>query len=172
MIKVLLAVLATTLGMPAPTSAQVFRCGSKYQSSPCANGREVNVSAPLSSDTPSSELVYLCKQHNGQLFWIDKPCYHYQKAMLEREVRVPYGLTWEERVAYAQREKYAADTLQIAPAHPVFRHAGKTAPNCDGYRQALESNASAARAGGTARYMEGLAEQRRAISKQMHAAGC
>lgn len=173
MIKVLLAAVVTTLmGMPMSTSAQVYRCGNKYQAAPCANGKEIDVRAPVSSDTPSTEIVYLCKQHNGQLFWIHEPCYRYPKSMLEREVRVPYGMTWDDRVEYARRVKYAADALQIPPAPPVIRQSRQMIPNCDGYRRALENNASAARAGGTARYMDRLAEERRTISRQMHAAGC
>ncbi|WP_281170575.1 hypothetical protein [Ottowia thiooxydans] len=35
--------------------------------------------------------------------------------MLERQVRVPAGLKWKEKLAYATRERHKADALQTPP---------------------------------------------------------
>lgn len=171
MTKWLLAIAALVWALPA--SAQVYRCGNKYQASPCPNGREVNVSNAISGGLPDSEIVYLCKQYNGQLFWIDKPCHHYPKSMLERQVLVPAELTWDEKVAYARKERNAAEALQQPPVRPrVATQARQQEWSCKAYDDALEQNAAAARAGGPPRHMDWLAAQRRDIWKRQHDAGC
>ncbi len=172
MVRVLFVIAAALWAAPA-LFAQVYRCGSTYQSSPCANGREIDVSAPVSAGAPDTDTVFLCKRYDGQRFWVPKPCHAYSRFMLERQVRVPAELLWAERLAYAERERLGAEALQRPPPLPkVAASSRQRSRGCEAYRDALERNASAARVGGSARYMDRLSEERRQIWKRMHKAGC
>lgn len=167
--RFLIPLLLLLTALPAWT--QVYRCGNNYQATPCTGGREVDVRIPVSAGSPTENLVFLCKRYDGQSFWAAMPCHQYQKAMLEREVRVPADLSWKEQVAYARKVRNEAEALQVPPRVRVTS-APKAVPNCERFQQALERNASAARAGGSARYMDRLNDERRKLFAEKWRAGC
>lgn len=155
-----------------PATAQVFRCGNRYQSAPCPGGKEVDVKPPVTGGPPDKETVYLCKRYSGQKFWAHLPCSRYPRTMLERQVLVPAELTHKERVSFARAEHKAAEALQAPPVHPravVERYPDR---GCDFYRRALDRNASAARAVGSGKYMDRLNDQRRDLMTRKRHAGC
>ena len=118
--------------------------------------------------------IYFCKGYKGNNFWSSKHCTTRGDSTLDREVSVPSHLSWNDKVSYAAGKRHAAEALRqpapssgaAAPSQPDRRYV------CDGYRQALAQNASASRAGGTAQWMEHLAQERRNIVAQQQAAGC
>ncbi|MET4578490.1 hypothetical protein [Ottowia thiooxydans] len=105
-----------------PAVAQVYRCGSSYQALPCAGGHErvqvikvTQVDSPAQVASTGSSAMYLCKRYSGRRFWTSRPCSQHKAAMLERQVRVPVGLKWKEKLAYAIREHRNAEALQTTP---------------------------------------------------------
>ena len=165
-------VISLVLFLSIPATAQVFRCGSKYQSAPCAGGKEVDVRAPVTGGPPDTENVYLCKRYSGQKFWAHQHCNKYPRTMLERQVLVPAELTQKEKVSFARAEHKAAEALQRPPIHPKAVVERSTRHDCDFYRKALDRNASAARAGGSGKYMDHLNDQRRDLMTRKRHAGC
>ncbi len=155
-----------------PATAQIFRCGNRYQSAPCPGGKEIDVRAPVTGGPPDTEIVYLCKRYSGQKFWAHKPCNKYPRTMLERQVRAPAELSLKERVSFARAEHRTAETLQVPPVHPRSFVERAPARDCDFYRNALDRNASAARAGGSGKYMDRLNDQRRDLMTRKRHAGC
>lgn len=157
------------------SAGQVYRCGTTYQSSPCPGGKVVDTTPATSAGSEGSKTtIYFCKGYKGTNFWSSKHCISRGDSTLDREVSVPSHLSWNDKVSYAAGQRSAAEALRkpapaavaAAPVQPDRRFV------CDGYRQALDHNASASRAGGTARWMEHLAQERRNIVAQQQAAGC
>lgn len=131
----------------------------------------MDVRTSVSAAAASESKIYLCKRYEGHRFWASTPCHLHPKAMLEREERVPADLTWKQRLAYARKVRAEADALQVPPRVSTVRPSGK-APSCEHFQQALERNASAARAGGSARYMDRLNDERRVLFAEKWRAGC
>ena len=165
-------IISLVLFLSLPATAQVFRCGNRYQSDPCPGGQEVDVRAPVTGGPPDTVTVYLCKRYSGQKFWAHQPCNKYPRTMLERQVLVPAELTHKERVSFARAEHKAAEALQVPPAHPRTVVERSPTRDCDFYRKALDHNASAARAGGSGKYMDRLNDQRRDLMTRKRHAGC
>ena len=155
-----------------PVTAQVYRCGNSYQSTPCTGAHQVDVSTAVSAGASAHTAVYLCRRYDGQRFWASMPCHQYRNSLLEREVHVPADLSWKEQLVHAKKTRDEAEALQIPPrtfsTDPSFRKA----PSCERFQQALERNASNARAGGSGRYMDRLNEERRHLSVEKWRAGC
>lgn len=175
-----LAALATAA--PAALHAQtVYRCGNSYGTQACPQGRALQI--PATPAPASIQTVYLCKAWSGGRFWSAQAC-QAQKATVERMVPVPAHLPWENQLALAQaahtQGQSLARTGQRAPQHPAPQRAAPTTQNqtshntaaCLSLRQSLQNLDSAARAGGTAKHMEWLANQRRAILAEMSRIRC
>lgn len=167
------------LAFAGHASAQVYRCGNTYQAQPCAGGRQIETSPQVSAGSSPTATVYLCRSYQGHGFWSSKHCnLSKSPTILQRMVSVPAELPWNEKVRLAARLRREADALGHAPAPTpaaVPRQYATQEQNpsvCTGYAQALKNNESAARAGGTAVWMEHLAQERRNIIAQQAAAGC
>ena len=163
----------------AQTQSSVYRCGKTYQAEPCAGGRAVDTRAALSAGANTrTETIYLCKHYQGHHFWSSQNCYAQGQSTVLRTVEVSRQLAWEEKVRLAEGRHSQAEALQAAPVRSVAAAGGASSGSpsspgaCEGYRNALQQNESAARAGGTAAWMNQLAEGRRQLLAQQAAAGC
>lgn len=108
-----LALLALLLVLSAPVGAEVYRCGNAYSSTPCAGGKLVNTSPATSVGSEgATTMIYLCKGYSGQRFWTSKHCAVRGDSTLDREVRVPSDMRWEDKVKYAAGERRAAEALR------------------------------------------------------------
>lgn len=157
-------------------SAQVYRCGNTYQAEPCAGGRRVEVAPAATAGASPMQTVYLCTSYQGRRFWSEQHCNHHRPpAVLERMVSVPAHLPWEAKLRIARGETAAAEAM-VRAAHAPPPRAVAAGPDkravCESHSEALRANDRAARAGGTAQYMERLAERRRAIIREQQAANC
>lgn len=177
-LTLVLASAMAALGFVGPAAAQVYRCGSAYQSTPCAGGRVV-VDAPARPVVQhKTSTVYLCESYQGRTFWASEHCNNRRPpSVLKRMVDVPAYLSWEEKVEVAAGVRRAADALSGpdgAPGAPGRSNStGGSSPNlCHGYTEALRHNDSQARAGGTAARMEYLSEERRRILREQSQARC
>lgn len=154
--------------------AQVYRCGNAYQAEPCAGGKVVDTAPPLSDRGGDGlQALHLCEAYSGRsTFWTPDNCASH-RATLKRVVRVPRNLPWADKVALARQARIEGDALRAPPRAATYSAAAPAgASACSGYAQALEHNTSAARAGGTAQWMEHLAAERRRILAEQSAAGC
>lgn len=113
------ALIALILLISEPTLAQIYRCGNNFQALPCAEGQParvvlevVEVQKPGHATSAGTAAMFLCKRYNGRRFWTSRPCGQHNASLLEREVRVPLGLKWKEKLAYATRERRKAEALQ------------------------------------------------------------
>lgn len=161
--------LASSFG----ATAQVYRCGNAYQSSTCAGGRQIETAPLAPAGAATHSTVYLCKTYQGSGFWSSKHCNHrVPPATLERMVSVPADMAWEDKVKLASGQRRAADALRHSPANTSAPLQQSTGTHCQYFTDALHQNESAARAGGTAHWMEHLAQERRNIIAQQQAARC
>lgn len=92
--------------------------------------------------------------------------------MLERRVLVPTELTRKERISFARAAHKKAMAHQMPPVYPKALAERPGTRGCDFYRKALDHNASAARAGGSGKYMDHLNDQRRDLMSRKRNAGC
>lgn len=166
------------VGSLAWAQAPIYRCGKAYQAEPCDGGKLVDTRPQMSApdDGSDMETIYLCESYQGAVFWTNTNCYGYRpQAMLKRTVKVPRNLSWDDKVAIAAGARRQADALQSAPRVQVSNSGPTQADKryqCEGFRQALRTNESASRVGGTAARMEWLAEERRDIIRRQQGAGC
>lgn len=164
--------IAFALLFSLPAATQVFRCGNSYQSAPCPSGKEVDTRTPVTAGPPVTVTVYLCKRYSGQKFWTHKPCNQYSRVMLESQVLVPTELTRKEQISFARAEHRKTMAHQMPPVHPKAVAERPAKRDCDFYRKALDHNASAARAGGSGKYMDRLNDKRRDLMSRKRNAGC
>ena len=55
-----------------------------------------------------ADTIYHCKAYNGGTFWANTACSNH-KALIDRIANVPSGLSWDQQVAIAERQRAAAD---------------------------------------------------------------
>jgi hypothetical protein len=58
--------------------------------------------------------VYLCKAYSGGTFWSNTVCSQ-QKALIDRMVTVPDGMSWEQQVQLAEQSRAEAARLTAPP---------------------------------------------------------
>lgn len=111
-----------------PVMAQIYRCGNNYQSLPCAGTQEgtqvlqeVQVDSPAHIPLAGTAEMFLCKRYSGRRFWTSRPCNQHKQCILERQLTIPLGLTWKEKLAYATRERHKAEALQATSAPELAR---------------------------------------------------
>ena len=156
------------------THAQVYRCGNSYSASPCAGGREVDVSNPLSDPAgPKSVQIYLCKTPSSKLFWIQERCAN-RGWSLERSEWVPKNLSWDDQLDYARGKRSQAQAL-MNPV-PVARSSAAPTESKVSQCKALEERVnwldSLGRAGGSGYTMDWIREQRKLARDQQFRLRC
>lgn len=170
--------IALGLLLAGPAGAQeVYRCGNSYSSEPCKNAKTIDVTPAVSNpDGPLTRLIYLCKRPDKtELWWIDRPCSQERWDLVE-SVRVPSNVAWKTQMAIAQRKR-ADDARQASEARHHYHSAepgsGRSSEaRCEEFKQRVEYLDSAARAGGTARKMEWIREERQRARDEQFRAGC
>lgn len=175
MMRLAFVVLLAMASVPAATAqSAVFRCGRAYQAEPCVGGTRVNTQAAVRSSAHGADktTIYLCKAYNGRAFWTTQNCYARGGATVERTVDVPRELSWDEQVRMAEGARIAAEGLQRTPTRRRAHRAPVASSHCTALAQALQTNESALRAGGSARRMDKLTAQRHQLWAQQSAAGC
>ena len=146
------------------SQAQVYRCGNEYSAAPCAGGREVDVSSPLSDPAgPKTIQVFLCRKPGGSLFWISERCANRGWA-LERSEWVPRNLDWDDQVAYARGKRDAAAALTAETSVPRVTSraaSGGNATECRSLDERVNWLDSLGRAGGGGYTMDWIRSERK-----------
>lgn len=155
-------------------SAQVYRCGNAYSSTPCAGGRAVDTSPPVTAHGGSqagagSIRLYLCQGYGGGQFWTREHC-RQRNALVERVETVPAGMSFEQQVEMAQNQHRSAQALTPPPSPaamsaPFGGQVPQGASDLQAQCQALDAQIrgldAQARAGGRQPYMDEIARQRK-----------
>lgn len=171
--------MALGLLLAGSASAQeVYRCGNSYSSEPCKNAKTIDVTPAVSNpDGPLTQLIYLCKRPDKtELWWIDRPCSQERWDLVE-SVRVPSNVDWKTQMAIAQRKR-ADDARRASETSNRYYHSeassgGRSSESlCDEINRRVEYLDSAARAGGSARKMERIREERQSARDQQFRARC
>jgi hypothetical protein len=128
------AVLAASL-LGATASAQVYRCGNAYSSAPCAGGKAIDTTPPLSArgDLAGKTTIYLCQSYGGGQFWTREHCAQ-RDALVERMETVPSGMPFEQQVEMAQNQRIcplSAATAELS-APSSLRSAARSASPVSG----------------------------------------
>ena len=94
---------------------EVYRCGNTYTQEPCKGGKPVDVS-PAFSDLsgPKTTVIYLCRAPGGSLYWIPEKCIA-RGWSLERSATVSSGISWDNQVEEARRQRAEAQELTRSP---------------------------------------------------------
>lgn len=159
------------------STAQVYRCGNTYSEEPCAGGKAIDTSPPVSDPRgPSTTLLYLCRNTQDSLAWIPEPCAT-RGWTLERMERVPRNLPWEEQVRAARAQRRQAQALH--EPEPAVRYAPSAAPQADSRKascQALDEQVKAldsmGRAGSRLYDLDRLRRERKAARDQQFRLRC
>ena len=165
--------LARTDTAPAP-SKQVFRCGSSYSNTPCANGREVEVQVSQRQDLSATKEIYLCKDHYDRLTWESVPCSTNGRFM-DRIARVPSHLSWNEQVAIAREQRDRAQAIaneQIVAVAPRGASSKANASDCQALDEHVNWLDSLGRIGGGSYTMDWIREKRRQARDRQFRIGC
>jgi hypothetical protein len=161
---------AALFGLPA--AAQVYRCGNAYSSTPCAGGRVVDTSPPVTAHGDSqagSTRLYLCQGYGGGQFWTRAHCTQ-RGALVERVESVPAGMSFAQQVEMAQNQQRSAQALTPPPppaamSAPFGGQAPQGAADLQAQCQALDARIrrldAQARAGGRQPDMDEIARQRK-----------
>ena len=155
--------LARTDTAPPAPSAQVFRCGSSYSNTPCANGREVEVAVNQRQDLSATKEIYLCKDHYDRLSWESVPC-STNRRFMDRIARVPSHLSWNEQVAIAREQRDRARAIaneQVVAVAPRGVSGKANASECQALDEHINWLDSLGRIGGGGYTMDWIHETRR-----------
>jgi hypothetical protein len=160
------AVLAASL-LGATASAQVYRCGNAYSSAPCAGGKAIDTTPPLSArgDLAGKTTIYLCQSYGGGQFWTREHCAQ-RDALVERMETVPSGMPFEQQVEMAQNQRNSAQARSVPPPpsfQPPQAYAAQPGlqAQCQALDQRVERLDAQARAGGRPHYMDRIAHERK-----------
>jgi hypothetical protein len=163
------AVVLAACVLAWPAAAQVYRCGNAYSSTPCAGGKTVDTSPPLSAqgDSAPNTTLYLCRSYGGGLFWTREHCGR-RNALVERMESVPHGMSFEQQVEMAQDQRRSAQDQAAPPPAPVQAPQPSSALGAQSLRsqcQALDERVrhldARARAGGSPAYLDAIAHERK-----------
>lgn len=165
--------LAALLVIPFGAQSQIVQCSDHLISASCSAEQGSKTLSVAAANTPETTMpIYLCKAYVGDTsFWTTQLCSK-QQATIERIVRVPRDLPWEVQVEIARGAHRQGQALAKPPR--VTQNSPQTTDNtsCLLLEQRIEALDSAARMGGSASYMEHLAEQRRQALKQRSKLRC
>jgi hypothetical protein len=168
--------LASTCGTPA--LAQVYRCGNSYSHTPCAGGKAVDTRQPLSVEggDATNTVLYLCRSYGGGQFWTREHCAQ-RRALVERMESVPANMGFEQQVEMAQGQRdrsqaAAAPAPAPTPVQPPFPAAPDRSIQCASLEQRIRQLDQMARAGGTAQYMDWVANERKVARDQQFRLRC
>lgn len=145
---------------------QVYRCGSSYSHTPCAGGKEVDVSPPLhwKEEKGATQSLYLCQAFGGGRFWTTEPCAQ-RDALVERIEAVPRGMPFEQQVELARQRvneaQRAAAPQQDAPRRPNTGPGSNVAFQCRSLDERVKQLDAMARAGGGPQHMDWIAHERK-----------
>ncbi|MPM84856.1 hypothetical protein SDC9_131932 [bioreactor metagenome] len=158
--------------------SQVYRCGNSYSAQPCAGGREVDVSEPLTDPGgPKSVRIYLCKRGDDRMFWLHEPCSK-RGWTIERVELVPRNLDWDDQVAFARgkRNQALSDLAPVVQSGGVSGSAAPSVSNKLSECRALDERVnwldSLGRAGGGGYTMDWIREERRKARDKQYRLRC
>ena len=167
---------SATLLLAAPATAQIYRCGTTYSQKPCPGGTEVDTSPPVSvhGQPGRATVLYLCRGYDGGLFWTREHC-RQRRALIEHTEMVPAHLGFEQQVelAKAQRDRSQAAAAPLPAAVPQVGSALRDEPGqCVGLEERIRQLDQMARTGGTASYMDWVANERKLVRDRQFRLRC
>jgi hypothetical protein len=97
---------------------------------------------PAHADSLKTTTLYRCKAYSGVVFWSGSHC-HQKKALVDRMVEVPRGLSFKEKVAVAERAIPKPPRPAAAPTQSVSRPTAAAprptrAQRCELLKQSVE----------------------------------
>ncbi|WP_394791508.1 hypothetical protein [Rhodoferax sp.] len=159
-----LLIAGAALCLASAASAQVYRCGNKYSSTPCPGGREVDTSPQVSQQNSNvaTTTLYLCQSYDGGKFWTREHCAQ-RNALVDRMESVPAGLPFEQQVELAKGQRDSSQVLTAPPAQATYTDSSQPskASECTALDARIRYLDQLARAGGTAAYMDWIANERK-----------
>ncbi len=134
-------------------------------------------SVPASADT-----LYRCRAYSGGQFWSRQHCQQHQ-ALVERMASVPPDLKFEQQVKIAEQGDTAPNgrrarpvtvdvTESAAAAQRRAKAAAKLQARCERLQRDIDTQDSRARAGGTARQQQRIADKKQQLQQQAATLGC
>lgn len=134
-------------------------------------------SAPASADT-----LYHCRAYGGGQFWSRQHCQQHQ-ALVERMASVPPDLKFEQQVKIAEQGDMAPNgrrarpvtvdvTESAAVAQRRAKLAAKRQARCERLERDINTQDSRARAGGTARQQQRIADKKQQLRQESTDLGC
>lgn len=175
-----IATAVCTAGFAPHAAAQVYRCGSSYQSEPCKGGRTVNTAPTVvDHDGPSWTRIFLCKKASGEFLWTNLRCADRGWA-LERTETVNARASWEDQVQEAQMKwgkglqlVQDANTPRGAAAAPPSNPAAHNARReCATLDQQIQMYDSMGRAGSLHYDLDWVRRERKRARDRQYQLGC
>jgi hypothetical protein len=122
-----------------------------------------------------AETIYLCTAYSGGMFWSSSPCGP-QKAVLDRTVSVPDGLSWDDKVkmgedVWAQARKLTAPPVQAAPPQQQSAQVNRQA-ECASLAATISNLDSQARQPQSGYMQDWIRQQRRTASDRRYQLQC
>jgi hypothetical protein len=160
--KILLVISLFFLASSLQT--QVYRCGSTYSAAPCPGGRSVETAPPVSQagGGGATATLFLCQSYGGGKFWTREHC-STRSALIDRMETVPADLAFDQQVEMARGQRDRGQALAAPPVQTVQpRPAGPTMKQrCEALDKHIRYLDQLARAGGSAAYMDWVANERK-----------
>lgn len=134
-------------------------------------------SAQVSADT-----LYRCRAYSGGQFWSRQHCQQHQ-ALVERMASVPPDLKFEQQVKIAEQGDAAQNSRRARPvtvdvtesaaaAQRRAKAVAKRQVRCERLERDIGTQDSRARAGGTARQQQRIADKKQRLQQESTELGC
>ena len=164
---ILRCALAASLALLSlQAGAHVYRCGNSYSTVPCTGGTTVETAPPVQSQGATSGntvTLYLCESFQGGKLWTRDHC-RARNAVSERMESVPAGIPFERQVELARSQRDRGLVLSAPPpdAPQVLQNAEPDRrTQCAWLDERIKQLDAMARAGGSAYYMDWVANERK-----------
>ena len=145
--------------------AQVYRCGSTYSNAPCAGGKTVETTPPVSmaGGASGTTTLYLCQSYGGGQFWSQQHCVKH-RALVDRMESVPANVPFDQQVEMASGQRNRGVALAAPPVQAARVDNNETPSKpaqCIALDERIRYLDQLARTGGNAQYMDWIANERK-----------
>lgn len=124
----------------------------------------------------STTTIYRCNGYSGVVFWSTAHC-HQKKALVDRKVTVPTGMSLKEQITVAERvlarsQPSVATPSRQSASRPAATNASKRQSECKGLNERIRQLDAEARQPLSGLRQDQIRDQRRAARDRQFALRC
>jgi hypothetical protein len=146
-------------------------CAGAIQKSSATTTRAALSAVPTASDTAGATTIYRCTGYTGVVFWSSAHC-NQKKALIDRVVSVPRGLSFQQQTVVAERSLPRAQPVVARPVQSASPAVAQRQQECKGLDETVRSLDARARQAISATEQDRLRERRQRARDRQFALHC